>query len=79
MAYARRVQTTGLGGMKPNTVILGWPYSWRHSEDDGSWQLFLKTVRTVSAARMALLVPKGINFFPDSTEKVSAAVSGDLD
>ncbi|XP_034237314.1 solute carrier family 12 member 4 isoform X3 [Thrips palmi] len=64
------VQTTGLGGMKPNTVILGWPYSWRHSEDDSSWQLFLKTVRTVSAARMALLVPKGINFFPDSTEKV---------
>lgn len=56
--------------MKPNTVILGWPYSWRHSEDDSSWQLFLQTVRTVSASRMALLVPKGINFFPDSTEKV---------
>ncbi|KAJ1523941.1 hypothetical protein ONE63_010490 [Megalurothrips usitatus] len=68
------VQTTGLGGMKPNTVILGWPYSWRHSEDDSSWQLFLRTVRTVSAARMALLVPKGINFFPDSTEKVSGNI-----
>lgn len=65
-----RVQTTGLGGMKPNTVILGWPYGWRQSEDDKTWQVFLNTVRIVAAARMALLVPKGINFFPDSSEKV---------
>lgn len=64
------VQTTGLGGLKPNTVILGWPYGWRQSEDDRTWQVFLQTVRNVTSARMALLVPKGINFFPDSTEKV---------
>ncbi|XP_044257294.1 solute carrier family 12 member 4 isoform X3 [Tribolium madens] len=64
------VQTSGLGGMKPNTVILGWPYGWRQSEDDRTWQVFLQTVRNVTAAHMALLVPKGINFFPDSTEKV---------
>ncbi|XP_031349660.1 solute carrier family 12 member 4 isoform X3 [Photinus pyralis] len=64
------VQTTGLGGLKPNTVILGWPYGWRQSEDDRTWQVFLQTVRNVSGARMALLVPKGINFFPDSSEKV---------
>jgi hypothetical protein len=56
--------------MKPNTVILGWPYRWRQSEDDKTWQVFLQTVRSVAAARMALLVPKGINFFPDSSEKV---------
>jgi len=65
-----RIQTTGLGGMKPNTVILGWPYGWRQSEDEKSWRVFLQTVRNVAAARMALLVPKGINFFPDSSEKV---------
>jgi hypothetical protein len=56
--------------MKPNTVILGWPYRWQQSEDDKTWQVFLQTVRSVAAARMALLVPKGINFFPDSSEKV---------
>lgn len=56
--------------MKPNTVILGWPYGWRQSEDDRTWQVFLQTVRNVTAAHMALLVPKGINFFPNSTEKV---------
>nr|CAD7264375.1 unnamed protein product [Timema shepardi] len=64
------IQTSGLGGMKPNTVLLGWPYGWRQSEDEKTWQVFLQTVRNVSAARMALLVPKGINFFPDSSEKV---------
>nr|XP_023024078.1 solute carrier family 12 member 6 [Leptinotarsa decemlineata] len=64
------VQTAGLGGLKPNTVILGWPYGWRQSEDDRTWQVFLETVRNVTAARMALLVPKGINFFPNSTDKV---------
>ncbi|XP_012150143.1 solute carrier family 12 member kcc isoform X3 [Megachile rotundata] len=64
------VQTTGLGGMKPNTVILGWPYRWKQSQEDRTWRAFLQTVRTATAARMALLVPKGINFFPDSTEKV---------
>ncbi|XP_017890566.1 solute carrier family 12 member 4 isoform X2 [Ceratina calcarata] len=65
------VQTTGLGGMKPNTVILGWPYRWKQEpQEDRTWRVFLQTVRSVAAARMALLVPKGINFFPDSTEKV---------
>lgn len=64
------VQMTGLGGMKPNCVILGWPYSWRQAESDRTWRVFLQTMRSVTAAKMALIVPKGINFFPDSTEKV---------
>ncbi|KAG7310451.1 hypothetical protein JYU34_003233 [Plutella xylostella] len=68
------VQTTGLGGLKPNTVIVGWPYGWRQSEDDRTWHVFLHTVRAVTASRMAMLVPKGINFFPDSSEKVSGNI-----
>ncbi|CAL1680198.1 unnamed protein product [Lasius platythorax] len=64
------IQTTGLGGLKPNTVILGWPYGWRQSEEERTWRVFLQTVRSVAAAKMALLVPKGINFFPDSSEKI---------
>lgn len=69
-AFFFSIQTCGLGGMKPNTVILGWPYGWRHSPDERSWRVFLDTVRNVSAAKMALLVPKGINFYPDSMTKV---------
>lgn len=66
----KSVQTIGLGGMKPNTVILGWPYGWRQSDHERTWHVFLQTVRAVTSSRMALLVPKGINFFPESTEKV---------
>ncbi|XP_058809143.1 solute carrier family 12 member 4 isoform X2 [Phymastichus coffea] len=68
------VQMTGLGGMKPNCVILGWPYSWRQADSERTWRVFLNTMRCVTAAKMALIVPKGINFFPDSTEKVSGDI-----
>lgn len=68
------IQTCGLGGMKPNTVIIGWPYSWRESENQRTWELFLQTARNVVANRMALLIPKGINFYPDSNEKVSGTI-----
>ncbi|XP_065341848.1 solute carrier family 12 member 6 isoform X2 [Cloeon dipterum] len=68
------VQTIGLGGLKPNTVILGWPNGWSKARHAHSWANFLQTVRTVSAARMALLVPKGILAFPESTEKVSGFI-----
>lgn len=55
--------------MKPNTVIIGWPYSWRQ-EGRNSWKTFIQTVRTVAACHMALMVPKGINFYPESNHKV---------
>ena len=68
-SFLIRIQTIGLGGMKPNTVIVGWPYSWRQ-ENKQSWRTFIQTVRTVAACHMALLVPKGINFYPESSHKV---------
>lgn len=67
---ACRIQISGLGGLRPNTVVVGWPYGWRQTEDGGTWHVFIQAVKTVSASRMALIVPKGINFFPDSTEKI---------
>lgn len=59
--------------MKPNTVIVGWPYGWRQSEQDRTWKSFLEACRVAAAARLAIVIPKGINFFPDSTEKVRSA------
>lgn len=61
--------------MKPNTVILGWPYGWRKSEQNRTWRAFLETCRVCAASRTALVIPKGINFFPDSTEKVWVLLS----
>ncbi|XP_017839242.1 solute carrier family 12 member 4 isoform X2 [Drosophila busckii] len=67
------IQTIGLGGMKPNTVIIGWPYSWRQ-EGRNSWKTFIQTVRTVTACHMALIVPKGINFYPESNHKIGGNI-----
>lgn len=36
-----RVQNAGLGGLRHNTVVMGWPYGWRHSEDEQSYRVFL--------------------------------------
>ena len=64
------MQTAGMGGLRPNTVVLGWPYGWRHQADAKAHRVFLESVRNTSANKMALLVPKGINFFPTNNEKV---------
>ena len=34
------VQTVGLGGLRHNSVLVGWPYEWRQSEDK-HWKVFL--------------------------------------
>ncbi|XP_062373287.1 solute carrier family 12 member 6-like [Sardina pilchardus] len=62
------IQSSGLGGMKPNTVVMGWPLAWRQSEDPQSWKTFINTVRVTTAAHLALLVPKNICLFPTSSE-----------
>lgn len=35
------IQSCGLGGMKHNTVVMGWPYGWRQSEDPRAWKTFI--------------------------------------
>lgn len=66
-----RIQSIGLGGLKPNTVILGWPSDWRKSlAADRSWSLFVDAVQAAAANKMALVVPKGIESFPESSQKV---------
>ncbi|XP_077982777.1 solute carrier family 12 member 4-like isoform X2 [Glandiceps talaboti] len=70
------VQTCGLGGLKHNTVVVGWPYGWRKSTDETTWKTFIDSVRMVSANRNALLVPKNVQMFPESSEKYE---SGTID
>ncbi|XP_026990733.1 solute carrier family 12 member 6-like isoform X1 [Tachysurus fulvidraco] len=62
------IQSSGLGGMQPNTVVMGWPHAWRQSEDPQSWKTFINTVRLTTAAHLALLVPKNISLFPTNSE-----------
>uniref|UniRef100_A0A7N9ALZ7 Solute carrier family 12 member 6 n=1 Tax=Mastacembelus armatus TaxID=205130 RepID=A0A7N9ALZ7_9TELE len=59
------IQSSGLGGMKPNTVVMGWPHAWRQSEDPQSWKTFIISARIT---HQALLVPKNISLFPTNSE-----------
>jgi len=65
-----RIQSTGLGGLKPNTVIFGWPHGWRNGEKNQSWRVFIDAILATEANKMALIVPKGIERFPESADKV---------
>uniref|UniRef100_A0A672L7S1 Solute carrier family 12 member 6 n=1 Tax=Sinocyclocheilus grahami TaxID=75366 RepID=A0A672L7S1_SINGR len=62
------IQSSGLGGMRHNTVVMGWPDAWRQSEDPQSWKTFINTVRVTTTAHLALLVPKNISLFPSNSE-----------
>ncbi|KAJ1083236.1 hypothetical protein NDU88_003395 [Pleurodeles waltl] len=70
------IQSCGLGGMTHNTVMLGWPYGWRQSEDPRSWKTFIDTVRCTTAAHLALMVPKNVSFYPSNHERY---VEGNID
>jgi len=51
--------------------MIGWPSGWRQKADE---KTFIRAIRSVAAAKMALLVPKGIHFYPDSMDRVSGNI-----
>ncbi|XP_075919861.1 solute carrier family 12 member 5-like [Petromyzon marinus] len=63
------VQSSGLGGLKPNTVLMGWPARWRQSTDPRTWKDFIETVRVTTAAHRALLVAKNVAAFPGRQQR----------
>ncbi|XP_070576078.1 solute carrier family 12 member 4-like isoform X2 [Ptychodera flava] len=72
------IQTCGLGGLKHNTVVIGWPYGWRQSTEEKSWNTFIDAIRMVSANKNALLIPKNVQMFPESSEKYEAGTTIDV-
>ncbi|NWI66268.1 S12A4 protein, partial [Todus mexicanus] len=57
---AHLIQSCGLGGMKHNTVVLGWPYGWRQSEDPRSWKTFIGpnlSISTTGANTLLTYIP----------------------
>ncbi|XP_076807872.1 solute carrier family 12 member 4-like isoform X3 [Clavelina lepadiformis] len=64
------IQTTGLGGLRHNTVMIGWPYGWRQSPDPINYSVFLDSIRVASACQNAILVPKNISNFPSRNNKI---------
>uniref|UniRef100_A0A7E4W111 Solute carrier family 12 member 6 n=1 Tax=Panagrellus redivivus TaxID=6233 RepID=A0A7E4W111_PANRE len=72
------IQTSGLGGLRHNSVLVPWPDHWAHARDTSKSyeesRKFVDTVRDVVAAKCAILVPKNVHNYPQSNEKVLGSV-----
>lgn len=66
----RDLQTSGLGGLRHNTVVVAWPDEWAESHELSVCQRFVSTLRAADAADCAILVPKNVKTFPSSHVKV---------
>ncbi|CAF2599438.1 unnamed protein product [Rotaria sp. Silwood2] len=62
------IQTEGLGGLKPNTIVLCWPLHWKKDYESYTADAFIRTIAVAEARRCAVIVPKNINSFPDNKE-----------
>lgn len=63
------IQSSGLGGMKPNTVVMGWPHAWRQSEDPQSWKTFISKSKKDQICLKEKMF-RGLFSFPDLTMSV---------
>ncbi|KAJ3088209.1 hypothetical protein HK102_009300 [Quaeritorhiza haematococci] len=63
------VQCCGVGVLRPNTVVLGYPESWTYHEDPYSCERFVDVLRSIIALDRALLLIKGLSTFPGKLDK----------
>lgn len=67
------VQSVGLGGLKPNTMLISWPVHERE-EDMTEYNTFIEKVHAASVNDMAIVVAKGIIDFPSSVFRMSGMI-----
>ncbi|CAJ0964301.1 unnamed protein product, partial [Ranitomeya imitator] len=65
------IQSSGLGGLQHNTVLVGWPRNWKQKEDHQTWRDFIELVRETTAAHLALIATKNVAMFPGNQERFS--------
>ncbi|CAF0972172.1 unnamed protein product [Adineta ricciae] len=59
------IQTEGLGGLRPNTIVLCWPIHWKKDFESYTADAFIRTIAIAEARQCAVIVPKNIDNFPD--------------
>ena len=62
-------QTAGLGGLYPNTVMLGWSQEWQAYPERATQMCRL--LLTAAAYNQALIVIKGMEHIPDSSSHMT--------
>ena len=63
------IQTAGLGGLYPNTVMLGWSQEWQAYPERATQMCRL--LLTAAAYNQALIVIKGMEHIPDSSSHMT--------
>eukprot|EP00397_Hematodinium_sp_SG-2012_P004422 GEMP01004434.1.p1 GENE.GEMP01004434.1~~GEMP01004434.1.p1 ORF type:complete len:740 (+),score=83.74 GEMP01004434.1:1706-3925(+) len=56
------IQLTGLGGLVPNTLLMGWPHDWKKTPKKAGD--FISIVQTALAANKSILCAKDLTNFP---------------
>ncbi|KAJ7516469.1 hypothetical protein O6H91_22G059400 [Diphasiastrum complanatum] len=58
------IQSSGLGALEPNTVLLGWPTKWHEEEHKDHAMILLETLKECKAAERAVLLCMHLSQFP---------------
>ncbi|GMT24173.1 hypothetical protein PFISCL1PPCAC_15470 [Pristionchus fissidentatus] len=67
------IQSVGLGGLKPNTMLISWPTD-NEKGIDSEYATFTEKMHAAVATEMCLLVAKGIIDFPSSVFKLTGYI-----
>ncbi|CAD6200247.1 unnamed protein product, partial [Caenorhabditis auriculariae] len=67
------VQSVGLGGLKPNTMLISWPVHDRE-EDMTEYNTFIEKVHAACVNDMAIVVAKGIIDFPSHVFRMNGVI-----
>ncbi|KRY57682.1 Solute carrier family 12 member 6 [Trichinella britovi] len=70
------LQCVGMASLRPNTVFVAWPVSWRTSYEEHSHEFysFLDAVCRSTAADKCFLMVKGLSMFPDVGDQLSGNI-----
>ncbi|BBN10036.1 protein MpCCC2 [Marchantia polymorpha subsp. ruderalis] len=60
------IQSSGLGGLEPNTLVLGWPNNWREDEHYHNSEVMLEILTECKAVDKAVLLCMNLDEFPTS-------------
>ncbi|KAG0586431.1 hypothetical protein KC19_2G090200 [Ceratodon purpureus] len=62
------IQSSGLGSLEPNTLVLGWPTKWREDSHHADAEILLETLTECRAVDKAVLLCMHLDLFPGKEE-----------
>uniref|UniRef100_A0A914UYK5 Solute carrier family 12 member 6 n=1 Tax=Plectus sambesii TaxID=2011161 RepID=A0A914UYK5_9BILA len=73
-SFSTLIQSVGIGGLRPNTIMVGWPYWQKHDGNEPEYWNFLDKIHRGAAMDMCLIVPKGLIDFPLPHHRLNGSI-----